>query len=188
MIRRWPFRIRIFLGVFVLTMIMLVGMAAYDVWHQNRYKTLLQTLPLPAEKVQIVLLTDISGFGDRAWYVYQMPIGARLTNEMLTGHDEHNVLFWNYSEAGDHYDNPKIEMLKDRYLLFSRGGLYHSLYDLRIQKLLVNDESPWNSFQGSDQFRKYGENAPSGSAGTAMDVWVRNNLHKRIESIVNGAL
>lgn len=187
MIQKWLTRFGIALGVVVLAVVVLIGIAVFDVWHQNSYKSLIQTLIVPSEKTQFVLLTDLSGFEDRAWYVYQLPIGTNLTNKMKTGHDENGTLFWNYSEAGDHYNNPKIEILKERYLVFSRGGMYHSLYDLRQRTVLVNDESPWNSFQESEQFKKYGDQSPPGTIGTGMDIWVLENLHRRIERTVNGS-
>ncbi len=92
---------------------------------------------------------------------------------MKPGHDVTGVLFWNYSEDGDHYDNPNIEIVKERFLVFSRGGLSHSLYDLKTKAVLVNDESPWGSFEESWQFKN-------------MDAWVRSKLHQKIERIVKG--
>ncbi len=186
MIRKWLIRGLIGLGVVVLAVTVVIGVAAYETWYQNNYKSLIQTLEAPSQNEEFVLLTDISGFDDRAWYVYQLPLGAALTKEMKSGHDKTGVLFWNYSEAGDHYDNSRIEILKDRYLVFSRGGLNHSLYDLQTRQVLVNDESPWHSFIDSEQFNKHGENPPPGMKGRGMDAWVRSNLHLKIERIVNG--
>lgn len=184
--RNWLKRILFGFLAVVLTIVALIGLAVFDNWHENRYKSEIQTIEMPSGNTRFVLLTDLSGFEDRAWYVYQLPIGTDVTKRMKTGHDTEGVLFWNYSEAGDHYDNPKIEILKGRYLVFSRGRLYHSIYDIQQKALLVNDESPWNSFQESEQHKGYGEKPPPGTSGTAMDVWVRENLHRRIERIVGG--
>jgi hypothetical protein len=185
--QKWLVRILIGFGVVVLAGVVLIGVAVFDLWYENDYKSEIQTIGIPNQNIRFVLLTDIAGFEDRAWYVYQVPVGADLTKRMQTGHNTEGALFWNYSEAGDHYDNPKIEIFKDRYLVFSRGGLFHSLYDLRQKTVLVNDESPWNSFLESEQFKKYGEKPPPGTAGTAMDVWVRENLHGKIERLINDA-
>ena len=43
-------------------------------------------------------------------------------------------------------------------------------------------------FQSSEQFKQYGEKPPPGTAGTAMDAWVNENLHMKIERIVNDAV
>ena len=185
--RKWIKRILIGVGVVVLAIAALIGIAIIDIWYENSYKAEIQAIEIPNRNIRFVLLTDIAGFGDRAWYVYQLPIGNDLTKRMKAGHDKEGVLFWNYSEAGDHYDNPKISILKDRYLVFARGGLYHSVYDLQQKAVLVNDESPWNSFRESEQYKKFGEEPPPGTSGTAMDAWVRENLHSKIERVVNDA-
>ena len=185
--RKWPKRIWVHLGVVALAVSALLGLAVFDLWYENSYKSEIQAIEIPSRNIRFVLLTDIAGFGDRAWYVYELPAGADLSKQMKTGHDIEGVLFWNYTEAGDHYEDPKIVILRDRYLVFSRGGLYHSLYDLQQKAVRVNDESPWNSFQESEQHKKYGEEPPPANTGTAMDVWVRDNLHREIERIINGA-
>lgn len=172
----------------VLALAVLIGVSVFDLWYENNYKSHIQTLELPDQQIQFVLLTDISGFGDRAWYVYQLPIRANLTKRMKTSHDTDRVLFWNYSEAGDHDDSPKIEVVKKKYLVFSRGGLYHSLYDIEEKRIVVNDESPWASYTLAEESKN-----PPGSLPTnietkkGMDAWVRKNLHSKIEKILNNA-
>src|SRR5438094_7664556 len=109
--RKWFKRTLIGLGVVVLAVTVLVVFMAFNLWYQNSYKSHIQTLEISDQKLQFVLLTDIAGFGDRAWYVYQLPIGSNITKRMKIGHDKEGVLFWNYSEAGDHSDDPKIEFL-----------------------------------------------------------------------------
>ena len=185
--RKWIKRTLIGISMVVLAMATMIGLAIFDLWYENSYKSEIQAIEIPNESIHFILLTDISGFDDRAWYVYQLPVRPGLTKKMNTAHDEEGALFWNYSEAGDHSDNPKIEIQKGRYLLFSRGGLYHSVYDLRHKAVLVNDESPWGAFLESDQYKKYGDKLPPGTKGTAMDVWVRENLHKKIEQIIRDA-
>ncbi|MGB3468906.1 MAG: hypothetical protein WBA74_26715 [Cyclobacteriaceae bacterium] len=52
-----------------------------------------------------------------------------------------------------------------------RGNLYHSLYDLKNQKVLINEESPWHQAEanGKDELNK----------------WIKENLHDKIERIIN---
>jgi len=183
--RKWLQRVLLVLGVIVVVAIGLIAAFSLNIWYQNNYKSPIQTLEFPTGKSKFVLLTDISGFGDRAWYVYQLPSNTEITKQMKTGHDTTGTLFWNYSEAGDHYDNPKIEIIKGKYLIFSRGGYFHSLYDIGSGELLVNDESPWNSFIRS--LEKCPQSTGSLSPeieNQKMDEWVRNNLHLRIEKIL----
>jgi len=183
MIRTWIGYLSAIVFLGVLVVVGLVCIAAFNAWYQNTYKSPVQMLEAPGGNVQFVLLTDVSGFVDRAWYVYQIPIGADIDSRMETGHDTEGVLFWNHSETGIHQSKPIIEIVKGRFLVFSRGGLYHSLYDLRQQTVLVNDPNPWSSFQKSVQA---GNQAQPGAAQAGMDAWVRDNLHRKIEALIKG--
>jgi hypothetical protein len=180
-------RILLGIGVIVIVAIGMIGVFALDNWYHNNYKSHVQTLKFPASNVKFILLTDISGFGDRAWYVYQLPINAEITKQMKRGHDETGTLFWNYSEAGDHYDSPKIEIRNGKHLVFSRGGLFHSLYDIGKGQVLVNEESPWNAFMSSQEKKPPStKSLPPETEKQKMDEWVRNNLHLKIEKILKG--
>ena len=139
---KWLKRALIIFGVLVLIILILVGLKVFGIWYENTYKSHIQTLEIPDRKIKFVLLTDIAGFGDRSWYVYLLPIESSFTKRMNIAHDTDGVLFWNYSEAGDHYDDPKMELVKEHFLVFSRGGAYHSLYDIKNEQVVLNDESP----------------------------------------------
>ncbi len=54
-----------------------------------------------------------------------------------------------------------------------RSGLYHSLYDLRTNELIINDESPWHSANADNL-----EN---------MNNWIKENLHSKIEQKINAS-
>ena len=130
------------LGV-LLSVFFVVGLFVYNLWHQNTYKTELQTIEVPELSIKFVLLTDMSGFDDTSWYVYKIPINSDLTKAQKRHGVTEDVLFWNYSEANEHKENPYIRFLKGRYLIFSRGNLDYSLYDLEQNKVLVNENSAW---------------------------------------------
>jgi hypothetical protein len=187
MMRKWLKRIFIGISAIAICAIMLIGFAAFELWYDNNYKSHIQTVKIPEKNIQFVLLTDIAGFGDRAWYIYQLPIGAITTKKMKTGHDTEGVLFWNYSEAGDHYDNPKIFILKNKYLVFSRGGLYHSLYDIENNQVVINDESPWASYIQEESTNKSGSFRNDVEMKERMNAWVKKNLHIKIEKILSKA-
>jgi len=57
----------------------------------------------------------------------------------------HHALFENYEEAGDHDERATLEIRDGRYLVFSRAGLYHALYDILCDRLLVNEQSPFHA-------------------------------------------
>jgi hypothetical protein len=184
---KWLKRILIGLGACVLVIAGLIGAAVFSLWYGNSHKSELQTLEVPGHSLRFILLTDISGFEDPAWYVYQVPVGEKPTKGMTTGQDRGGALFWNYSEAGEHYDNPRIEILKGKYLVFSRGGFHYSLYDIEAGKVLVNDESPWFSYMMEASQNMSRELPSREEMGKGMDEWVRRNLHSRIEAILNAA-
>ena len=52
-----------------------------------------------------------------------------------------------------------------------RGNLYHSLYDLKNNRLIINNESPWTSCMAKDK--------------EGMNKWIKENLHNKIEEIIN---
>lgn len=83
---------------------------------REQLRVRIQAIEIPSRNIRFVLLIDFAGFGDRAWYVYELPAGADLSKRMKTGCDTEGVLFWNYTEVEDHYEDPKIEILTDRYL------------------------------------------------------------------------
>lgn len=151
--------------------------AAYF-WHNNNYKTVVQIVELPEMHKQLVLLTDLAGFDDRSWYVYQIDSGSRLTDEQREGHNTKGVLFWNYSEAGEHKSNPHIRLVGDRYLVFTRGELDHSLYDLKEDQVLVNEISPWGAAVAKPDI-----NLSAQAEAAVVDEWARKNLHEPIQKL-----
>jgi len=124
----------------------IVVYTSYNIWYQNNFKTLIQTVVLKENDIKFLLFTDLAGFGDRSWSVYELPVKSIITKDIKKARNKVGVIFWNYSESGNNIENPKIEIVNNRYLVFSRGGYYHSLYDIKNKKVLVNDESPWGSF------------------------------------------
>jgi hypothetical protein len=54
-----------------------------------------------------------------------------------------------------------------------RSGIYHSLFDLRNNELLINDESPWNS-ANADNLKE-------------MNEWIKENIHSKIEQKINAS-
>ncbi len=57
-------------------------------------------------------------------------------------------MFWNYSENANHCTDEFIDLVDDRLLVFSRGSVRHSLYDLEEDQVLVNMENPWFEYPG----------------------------------------
>ena len=171
--------------VFFIMFATVVGYASYNLWYQNNFKTLLQVVPYQAEKMDYLLFTDISGFGDRTWYVYELPMNSAMTDDIKQAHNKKGVIFWNYSEAGNQTEDPKIEIMDNKYLVFSRGYYYHSLYDIESRKVLFNYISPWGSYILSPEYKKQAENTTYDEEMHLMDIWVEKNIHQRIKNIAS---
>ena len=171
----------------ILVFTAIVGYLFYTVIHKNKYKSHVQTIELASQNIKFVLMTDFSGFEDPAWYVYRLPIGAKLTEEMNEGHNKDTALFWNYAEAGNHTFNAKISVEKGKYLLFSRGDRYHSLYDFDTKTVLVNIISPWNSALYDEENHAVVHESPLPEFTDRfpdIDPWVKENLHSKIVNIL----
>lgn len=151
----------------VLLVLALCAHAIHALFVEGRSKTELQRISSPDGRHEFVLLTDLAGFGDRAWYVYEIDRGHEPSRQLREGNNTEDVLFWNYTEDGRYSASPHLELRGDRYLVFSRGDRYHSLYDTVERRVLVNEESPWAWY--------------SELAETEQDRWVIKNLHEPIQ-------
>lgn len=155
----------------------------------------IQHIVAPDKTVQFALYTDLAGFDDRTWYVLklgptedaiQLEIPKGFTNASTDTEKEWmaKTLFWNWSEAGHHRSDPKIKIVKDRYLVFVRGGLNHALYDLESEKVRVSEESPWHGLVYSEDYEAINPKPTSEEEAKLMEAWVRNHLHDPIEQII----
>ena len=79
---------------------------------------------------------------------------------------------FNYDEGPKNLDNVRIFIQND-YLVMERSGLFHSLYDLKANKLLINEESPWHSAVDNSEEGMY--------------KWIKENLHDKIEEKLKNA-
>ena len=140
------------------------------------------------------LYMDTWGIGDQGYYVLQLekvikPEEVYVEINFSDGINEkqnewlkERTILFNYSEAGFHHSEPNIQLLNNRHLVFSRGGYYYSLYDLKLQKDTFNDSSPWHSYResGTSQSEKFDRQ----KVGKAFDLWMSKNLSKKIENYI----
>lgn len=155
----------------------------------------IQHIVAPDQTVQFALYTDIAGFDDVTWYVLKLnptvdPAKLRLpkgfTNASTDAEREwmEKTLFWNWCEAGHHRADPQIKIVKDRYLIFQRGGLNHALYDIQSKTVRVSEESPWHGLVYSEEYEAMDPKPSSDEVTGLMDAWVRKHLHDPIEKII----
>ncbi|MBN2425592.1 MAG: hypothetical protein JXR46_14675 [Calditrichaceae bacterium] len=122
-----------------------------------------------------ILYFTMAGFDDMQWDIIKIPKSKwngkeRLSREKVEKSSSIEHILFNYDEGAKNTENIRIFIKKD-YLIMERGNLYHSLYDLKNQKVLINEESPWHQAEGD------------GKEG--LNKWIKENLHDRIEKIIN---
>lgn len=97
--------------------------------------------------------------------------GPMLSEEEQKWIDSRTVLY-NYEESSYFSSNAKIELLHNRFLVFSRGGYHFSLYDLKTESAPFNDANPWYyGGGGSNEKSSYG-------------TWIKTNLHDKINDYI----
>jgi hypothetical protein len=90
----------------------------------------------------------------------------RLTYNHLKKDSTIQKILWNYDEASKNTENVRIFMTGN-YLVMERGNLFHSLYDLVNQKVIINEVSPWSA----SNFKE----------GEEMNEWIELNIHSKIK-------
>ena len=122
-----------------------------------------------------ILYFTMAGFDDMQWDIIKMQKNKwngkeRLSREKVEKDKTIVPILFNYDEGAKNTENIRI-FIKDDYLIMERGNLYHSLFDLKNQKVLINEESPWHQAEGD------------GKEG--LNKWIKENLHDKIEKIIN---
>lgn len=121
-----------------------------------------------------VLYFTMAGFDDIMWDIVKWNKNDwknedKLSPEKLSGSSTITRIFGNYDEGPKNIENIRL-FIQNHYLVFKRGNLYHSLFDLKADSLLYNEESPWHVSNGKDK--------------KAMNEWIKVNLHDKIQEIL----
>ncbi|MCP4420312.1 MAG: hypothetical protein GY805_27215 [Chloroflexi bacterium] len=149
-----------------------------------------QHLPSPDNEHIFALFIDTSPFGDTGWFVFKFDKDFDVKNfeipwaNYVDGSYRKDVIMSNYAEGGDHGKNPNIEIVDNSYLVFMRGGLYHSLYSLEKNAILVGFESPWHEWRDSEEYASIQPNPSDEEESNSIDEWKRRNLHIPILKII----
>lgn len=122
-----------------------------------------------------VLYFTMAGFDDIEWNIFRWDQDdwkneERLSQEIAAKDSLVTKILWNYDEGPKNIENIRI-FIKNDFLVMERGNLYHSLYDLRTEKVIINEESPWHASNGEGKER--------------MNEWIKSNLHDKIEIILD---
>ncbi|TDO77534.1 hypothetical protein EV143_104300 [Flavobacterium chryseum] len=131
-----------------------------------------------------VLYFSMAGFDDTEWCIikwrkdkwnYQDKIDKKLVNMQRDNRGENknldfSFICFNYDEGPKNLDRVII-FIKNNYLVMERGGLYHSLFDLKNNKLLINEDSPFTKSNTDNK--------------EEMNLWIKENVHDKILKIIN---
>ena len=87
-----------------------------------------------------VLYFTIAGFDDVEWDIVKWNKSNwtnedKLSRDRLESDSSLTKIFWNYDEGPKNMENIRLFIQND-YLIFERGNLYHSLYDLKTDSLI----------------------------------------------------
>ncbi len=149
------------------------------------YKVFVQKIKSPDSQWWFALFADLAGFGDPSWHLCRFSSAIDVENLKLErGITDPEEIFWNYSEGGDQTDNPRIELVSSRYIVFTRGGLHHSLYDIQKNRVLVNNTSPYHAVVFSEEYEKLTPEPSMKETSRMVKEWKIRNLHKPIEKII----
>ncbi|GAA4844577.1 hypothetical protein [Algivirga pacifica] len=146
-------------------------MEARMIVYQSFFKDYLYQQHLEYGDNVYVLYFTIAGFDDVEWDIVKWNKSDwknddKLNRDKLKSDSSLTKIFWNYDEGPKNMENIRL-FIENDYLVFERGNLYHSLYDLKSDSLLFNEESPWHASNGEDK--------------NQMNEWIKTNLHDKIE-------
>ena len=122
-----------------------------------------------------VLYFTMAGFDDMQWDIIKWKKEnwngkERLNREKIKKDKSIEKILWNYDEGAKNTENIRMFIQND-YLIMERGNLFHSLYDLKSEKVILNEESPWFASNSNNKEK--------------MNEWIKENLHNKIEKIIN---
>lgn len=137
------------------------------------------------------LYSDSAFAGDQSWHIFKFQSDIDVKNLQIPriyrqNHNEwlEKQITWSYSEGGYHLQNAHIEIIGDTYLIFVRGELYHSLYDIETNKMLIEDHSPWHTWIESDEYKEISFNASHEEKKKSIEKWKRKILHNPIAQLI----
>jgi len=90
------------------------------------------------------------------------------------------IILCNYEDSGLLTENPNIKVINSEYLVFSRGGYYFGLYDLKLDSAIVNIN---NTF-GEWRYVRDEKECSRMEIKKEYGKWVKENLHEKIEEYI----
>ena len=136
---------KILLGILIGVAACGLSAAAIFAWSATRAPDLLVTVEGPNGEWFALFAEYPAGDYDPSWHIYRFPSEAAFLSTPVKSGFGNGAIIETYEEGGDHDGDASLEILSDRYLVFSKAGMFHALYDTRCEQSLFSDSSPWNS-------------------------------------------
>lgn len=179
---------------FITTLIVVLTFSSCDMNYLDYY----QHVDSPDGKYYYGLYSDFS-IGDPGFLVLKLDkktnpedlgINYSLKNG-VAGEDiqwiEERTILSNYDEAGQYCNDPKIEIIDNRFLVFSRSGFMFGLYDLKLEKDTFNNCCPWNEWASQNAWAEKGTNYKGQipkDEKSEYGIWIEKNIHNKIKDYI----
>jgi hypothetical protein len=162
---------------------------------EKNYLEYSQHIKSPDGKFNYCLYLDNVGIGDDPGY-YILKLNKSINPEKLyikwssdngvKAEDSewlrNKQILFNYDEAGFLTSNPKLEIINNRHLVFSRGGYYFGLYDIKTEKDTFNIGSPWNEWKNKSNYKS--EKYDRDKEEVEYRSWLKQNIDRKIRNYI----
>ena len=172
------------------SLIVIVGLVFWLNYSYRDRLSLLESIPHPTEAYNICLYEKGPWLSDSDFIVLKIDKQVNPENISNTQQAYHyDELLANYEERNDLATNPDIRLVDKQFLVFSRGGYYFGLYDIKAQKPIVNDCCPFNSWATNTVWTEKGtyyDGPIERNAKSDYGTWVKENIHEKIVKHLKG--
>jgi hypothetical protein len=88
----------------------------------------------------------------------------------------------NFEESTTYARNPKLELIDNRFLIFSRSDYRFALYDLKLNKDILNIHNPWSEWASKNIWAEKGTDYKTDIKDERTDygLWIKKNLDDKI--------
>lgn len=93
----------------------------------------------------------------------------------------------NEERRSDFATSPNIQLVKNRFLVFSRGGKYYGLYELEMDKSVFNEFDPFGAWASQNIWAKKGtyyKGEIPKDEKSDYGIWVDKNIHNKIDEYI----
>jgi hypothetical protein len=155
--------------------------------------TYIQHVESPDKQFNICLFED-SDFNSVEFHILKIEKDIDPTQLSLRKKIEGNInkkdydwildreLINNFEESTTYAKNPKIELIDNRFLVFSRNGRHFALYDFNISKDPFDIRSPWDHWSTQNIWAEKGTDFKTDIKDEKTDygLWIDKNIHSKI--------